>query len=337
MPKVKRYKYKNIAAALAILLLIILGISTSCSSKADSPKKIPDSSSNSSAVKADSSSKKAVKKLTGNYMYVTAKNKTDMVNGDLILVNGDHSFTGTVNNTDTVYSYLFDKNGSQIMSTSSTQLTAKKETFEAFSKMGNDFYADKKISTLMINTAMPAEDDEDSSSACYEHDTGLAFDLHLYDASTGAYPEFTGEGDYSWISENCWKYGLILRYPEDKADITGVNPMAYHFRYVGIPHAEIMTANKLCLEEYIDFVKDYTFEKPLTFTAFDDTEYSVYYVAADKGSTTSVPVPLDDSNNERPNTISGNNVDGYIVCVNMTENAAPADSSSQTDQQAATE
>ena len=40
-------------------------------------------------------------------MYVTAKNKTDMVNGDLILVNGDHSFTGTVNNTDTVYSYLF--------------------------------------------------------------------------------------------------------------------------------------------------------------------------------------------------------------------------------------
>ena len=147
MPKVKRYKYKNIAAALAILLLIILGISTSCSPKADSPKKITDSSSNSSAVKADSSSKKAVKKLTGNYMYVTAKNKTDMVNGDLILVNGDHSFTGTVNNTDTVYSYLFDKNGSQIMSTSSTQLTAKKETFEAFSKMGNDFYADKKIST----------------------------------------------------------------------------------------------------------------------------------------------------------------------------------------------
>ena len=60
--------------------------------------------------------------------------------------------------------------------------------------------------------------------------------------------------------------------------------MAYHFRYVGIPHAEIMTANKLCLEEYIDFVKDYTFEKPLTFTAFDDTEYSVYYVAADKGT-----------------------------------------------------
>ena len=146
MPKVKRYKYKNIAAALAILLLIILGISTSCSSKADSPKKISDSSSNSSAVKADSSSKKAVKKLTGNYMYVTAKNKTDMINGDLILVNGDHSFTGTVNNTDTVYSYLFDKNGSQIMSTSSTQLTAKKETFEAFGKMGNDFYADKKIS-----------------------------------------------------------------------------------------------------------------------------------------------------------------------------------------------
>lgn len=71
-----------------------------------------------------------------------------MVNGDLILVNGDHSFTGTVNNTDTVYSYLFDKNGSQIMSTSSTQLTAKKETFEAFSKMGNDFMLTRRYQHL---------------------------------------------------------------------------------------------------------------------------------------------------------------------------------------------
>ena len=337
MPKVKRYKYKNIAAALAILLLLILAISTSCSSKTDNKKKTVDSSSSSSAVTSDSSSKKPVKKLTGNYMYVTKTNKTDISNGDLVLVNGDHKFSGTVVNTDTVYSYLFDGNGSQIMSTSSTELTAKAETFEAFNKMGCDFYSAKRLSTLMINTAMPADDDENSSSACYEHDTGLAFDLHLYDANTGSYPEFTGEGDYSWISENCWKYGLVLRYPEDKADVTGVSPMAYHFRYVGIPHAEIMTANKLCLEEYIDFVKDYTFEKPLTFTAFDDTEYSVYYVAADKGSTTNVPVPLDDSNNERPNTISGNNVDGYIVCVNMTDNAAPADSSSQTDEQAATE
>ena len=187
MPKVKRYKYKNIAAALAILLLIILGISTSCSSKADSPKKISDSSSNSSAVKADSSSKKAVKKLTGNYMYVTAKNKTDMVNGDLILVNGDHSFTGTVNNTDTVYSYLFDKNGSQIMSTSSTQLTAKKETFEAFGKMGNDFYAQEDINTYDKHV-MPAEHDEDSALPAKEYDTGLAFDLHLYDQAQAHIP-----------------------------------------------------------------------------------------------------------------------------------------------------
>ena len=48
-------------------------------------------------------------KLTGNYKYVTAKNKTDLVNGDLVLVNSDHPFTGTAENTDTIYSYLFDK------------------------------------------------------------------------------------------------------------------------------------------------------------------------------------------------------------------------------------
>lgn len=341
MPKVKRYKYKNIAAALAILLITILAISTACSSDggAKTVKKVDSFSSSSSVSKAESSSS-AAPKLTGNYKYETVKNKEAMVNGDLVLVNSAHSFTGTAEDTDTIYSYLFDKNGSQIMSTSSTELAACKKTFEAFNKMGCDFYSEKKLSTLMISNAMPTSSDDSEGgddqqdTACYEHDTGLAFDLHLYESSTGTFSSFTGEGDYSWITDNCWKYGLVLRYPADKSDITGVASLPYHFRYVGIPHAEIMTANQLTLEEYIDFVKDYTFEKPLSFTAFDDTVYSVYFVEADKGSTTNVPIPLTSGDVERPYTISGNNVDGYIVCVNMSDEAA---NSASTDESVATE
>lgn len=71
-----------------------------------------------------------------------------MVNGDLILVNGDHSFTGTVNNKDTVYSYLFDKNGSQIMSTSSTQLTAKKRPLKPLAKWAMIFMLTRRYQHL---------------------------------------------------------------------------------------------------------------------------------------------------------------------------------------------
>lgn len=334
MPTVKHYKYKNIAAALAVLLIVILIISTSCNSGKNTGKKSKTvkPAASSSTVSSDSSGYKA-EKLTGNYKYVTAKNKTDLVNGDLVLVNADHPFTGTAENTDTIYSYLFDKSGSQIMSTSSTNLAAQKKTFEAFNLMGCDFYSEKRLATLMVSTAMFTDDSSDdteentTATPCYEHDTGLAFDLHLYDASTGSYPQFTGEGDYSWIAENCWKYGFVLRYPSDKSDVTGVTPIPYHFRYVGIPHAEIMAANNLTLEEYVEFVKDYTFEKPLSFKAFDDTPYTVYYVEADDGSTTNIPIPLAESEAERPYAVSGNNVDGYIVCVDMTEGAA-ADSES---------
>lgn len=75
---------------------------------------------------------------------------------------------------------------------------------------------------------------------------GLAFDITVPGVS------FKGTEQSDWISEHCWEYGFILRYAEDKEDITGFVAEAWHFRYVGTEHSLIMRDENLCLEEYIE-------------------------------------------------------------------------------------
>ena len=36
-----------------------------------------------------------------------------------------------------------------------------------------------------------------------------------------------------WVNENCYKYGFIIRYTEDKVNITGYQAEPWQVRYVG--------------------------------------------------------------------------------------------------------
>ena len=59
-----------------------------------------------------------------------------------------------------------------------------------------------------------------------------------------------------WLKEHAWAHGFILRYPQDKTEITGIQYEPWHFRYVGQPHSMIMKELNLTLEEYLDYLKD---------------------------------------------------------------------------------
>lgn len=83
-----------------------------------------------------------------------------------------------------------------------------------------------------------------------EHQLGLACDI------VDRYYEYMNESladtELSkWMVKHCAEYGFILRYPEDKMDITGVMYEPWHFRYVGIEAAAYIMGNGLCLEEFI--------------------------------------------------------------------------------------
>lgn len=144
-----------------------------------------------------------------------------------------------------------------------------------------------------------------------EHQTGYSFDISLLD-SEGIITEYTGEDKYKWINENCSEYGFIVRYPQDKTEYTGYNYEPWHFRYVGVPHASYIAQNNLCLEEYVTLLKGHDVTDPLLVTDLSMTNWQIYFVPADGGNTTRVPVPKD---NEYQ--VYGNNIDGFIVSVKL--------------------
>lgn len=324
---VKRtYKYKNIAAALAVLLFLLLIISTSCHKNKDNGTaqlaKKNDSSSSAADSKNDSDSEV---RLTQNYKYETFENKTAVGNGRLVIVNDEHPFSGKAENLTTVYPYLFDDEGNQLIYASGSDLNGNEEMFKSFNKMASDFYKETGLATLLISGAYTgvssqndqtdeeeassdssSEQEERSQSSVDESSTGLVIDLQLYD--NGEYPEYTGTGEYSWITSNCYKYGFIVEDPNDKPS---------RFRYVGSVFAKIMNSKDMPLTKFNDFIKDYSFEKPFSFTDEDDNDFLLYYIPADSGDTTNIPIPFMEDGSKYNYEVSGNNIDGYIVCVDV--------------------
>ena len=86
-----------------------------------------------------------------------------------------------------------------------------------------------------------------------EHQTGLALDIvdtsyqHLDEAQENTQVQ-------QWLMEHSWEYGFVLRYPEEKSEITGIIYEPWHYRYVGRAAAREMTELGLCLEGYVDWL-----------------------------------------------------------------------------------
>ena len=81
-----------------------------------------------------------------------------------------------------------------------------------------------------------------------EHQTGLALDVGVRkDKAVGL---FENSKEFTWMKENSYKYGFILRYPKGKEDITGYRYEAWHYRYVGVDVATYIYENDITFEEY---------------------------------------------------------------------------------------
>lgn len=86
-----------------------------------------------------------------------------------------------------------------------------------------------------------------------DHQTGLGCDVVPKSWRDKAMNGKMGkEAECIWMAEHCQEYGFILRYPEDKEEITEINYEPWHMRYVGIPAATYIMENGLCLEEFTD-------------------------------------------------------------------------------------
>ena len=129
-----------------------------------------------------------------------------------------------------------------------------------------------------------------------EFNSGLSFTLKLYDKNDKS----VGQSKYSptdqakWMNENCWKYGLVFRFPlqgwplessTTKEFVTGISSQLNLYRYVGKGNAAAMHAMDLCLEEYIAYLCEHPH-----IAVFEDGQLRYEIVRQDVGDATAFDV-----------------------------------------------
>lgn len=146
----------------------------------------------------------------------------------------------------------------------------KAEVYEAFKEMSKASKQDNI--TLIINSSYRSyeeqkqiyDDYSDKNGQEYadkyaarpnfsEHQTGLSIDIFSpgYGMKT-----FETSPAFTWLNENCYKYGFILRYPKGKENITGYSYEAWHYRYLGKDLAKKVHDENITFDEYYAYYLD---------------------------------------------------------------------------------
>lgn len=112
-----------------------------------------------------------------------------------------------------------------------------------------------------VSQGMSAEDGlkktlETVQAAGYsEHETGLAVDL-VPEGKSSLDESLESDPVIQWFAQNSYRYGFVMRYPTEKAGITGISYEPWHFRYVGVEAASFLYNNNLTLEEFYDLLNN---------------------------------------------------------------------------------
>ena len=242
--------------------------------------------------------------------------------GDLILVNNQVHYTFP--DSEELVSVFDEKTTSYKVRDTNVLLAPK--VMGPLNHMLDDFYAVTHLDTVNIISGHRTYDyqrdllDNEimqkgaveaarwvASPGGSEHHTGMAIDFGIYQNELSY--TFEGNGEYNWIDQNAYKYGFILRYTEEKESVTGIAEEPWHFRYVGKVHAAIIQQSGFCLEEYIQYLRQFEYGKRHLLVSYGEEQYEIYFT---KGYDVYLPIHL-------PYTISGNNVDGFIVTVSLTD------------------
>ena len=152
--------------------------------------------------------------------------------------------------------YSWGENGSQ---------KTRQVVYDAFIDMWNA--ANKEGYYLMVNSSFRNYQDQESVYNAYkntsgetyansiatkpgfsEHQTGLALDI--FSKSNTNKNTFKDSPEAKWLKENAYKYGFILRYPEEFEKITGITFEPWHYRYVGKDIAKYIYENNITFDEY---------------------------------------------------------------------------------------
>ncbi len=152
-------------------------------------------------------------------------------------------------------------------------MAVEKSTYLAFSMLQRDVRENDGIDVQLYDGYRTAEDQlfiqslsshdppttKPSNIGYSEHHTGLILDIVVWMSEDGenytwysATPERIEKmPEFQKLYSKLADYGFIVRYPENKTDITGVEGKSFEIRFVGSKEiAHEITEKGLCLEEY---------------------------------------------------------------------------------------
>ncbi len=87
-----------------------------------------------------------------------------------------------------------------------------------------------------------------------EHQTGLAADVEPVSRNCEVEQCFATTPEGIWLANNSYKYGFIIRYPQNGQAITGYEYEPWHIRYIGVAAATEMHQNHvLTLEQFFGY------------------------------------------------------------------------------------
>lgn len=304
-----------IIAILALMLTLIVGEIT---------KRLPEQNTTTTEAKKE-----------GNSIYL---GKNDVKLGDLLLIGEDSEYDiddvdlGSMINvkeyqSSSKNSALTEINGKYTYSLSFTNIYLSESALTAFNKMVLDYC--KTIDTSSADSVSASnleiawggysvdtsdEYEEDLASAStgksfYDHVLGNSVTLK-YNSDHTRINEANFKKDFKWIYEHAHEYGFILRYPDECSEHTGFESKErIHLRYVGVAHATYIYEQGICLDEYLDRVKEYSYQSPLTIEASGHT-YLVYYVKCTSDPT---EIPIPENTDPENYTVSGDNIGGFVI------------------------
>lgn len=151
-----------------------------------------------------------------------------------------------------------------------------------------------------------------------EHQTGLAIDLGENKPPIDFIcPAFPDEGICQSFRQAAPDFGFIERYRAGKEGVTGIAREPWHFRYVGYPHSRIITDKGLALEEYLEYLRWFSPDKPLVYPAGEGRgNYEISYLAAPKkDEAPALAASLTAAAGEAEIAVSGDNKAGFIITI----------------------
>ena len=181
----------------------------------------------------------------------------------ITLANRDHLLDSGFEPDDLVKTSVKRAKGTDSMELREAANDALNAMFEAAAAAGYTLYlksAYRAYSTqkFMYTTRLDKNKGKDDGLVSYpgasDHQTGLGVDIlnYAWTLKDGMNKDFAKTEEAQWMEAHCQEFGFILRYMEDKEEITRIKFEPWHFRYVGLEAAAYIMENHLSLEEFTE-------------------------------------------------------------------------------------